>query len=111
MVRRACVLAQLGMSWHQGGLQMARKRYNPEEIVARPQQVDVVVSQGQSMAEAICQIRMSEVTYYRWRQEFGGQQIEQVKRLKDLELENIARRGIRPDAGQAHSAGGGPGMF
>jgi transposase-like protein len=64
---------------------MARKRYKPEEIVAKLRQVDVVVSQDQSMAEAIRQIGVSEVTYYRWRQEFGGLQIEQ---MKDLELEN-----------------------
>jgi hypothetical protein len=56
--------------------------------------VDVLVSQGQVMADPICQIGVSEVTYYRWRQEFGGLKIEQVKRLKELELENnrFARR-------------------
>ena len=68
---------------------MARKRYKPEEIVAKLRQVDVLVSQGQSLVEAIRQIGVSEVTYYRWRQEFGGLKMEQVKRLKDLELENI----------------------
>src|SRR5215471_8947868 len=52
---------------------MARKRYKPEEIVAKLRQVDVLVSQGQAMADAIRQIGVSEVTYYRWRQEFGGQ--------------------------------------
>src|SRR5262249_11097018 len=67
---------------------MARKRYKPEEIVAKLRQVDVLVSQGQDMADAIRQVGVSEVTYYRWRQEFGGLKIEQVKRLKDLELEN-----------------------
>jgi putative transposase len=52
---------------------MARKRYKPEEIVAKLlRQVDVPVSQGQNMVDAIRQIGMSEVTYYRWRQEFGG---------------------------------------
>ena len=51
---------------------MARKRYKPEEIVAKLRQVDVLVSQGQAMADAIRQIEVSEVTYYRWRQEFGG---------------------------------------
>jgi putative transposase len=50
---------------------MARKRYTPEEIVAK-RQVDVLVSQDQNMVGAIRQIEMSEVTYYRWRQEFGG---------------------------------------
>src|SRR5262245_135034 len=67
----------------------------PEEIVAKLRQVDVLVSQGQDMADAIRQIGMSEVTYYRWRQEFGGLKIEQVKRLKDLELEkNRLRTGV-----------------
>jgi putative transposase len=67
---------------------MARKRYKPEEIVAKLRQVDVLVSQGQAMADAIRQIGVSEVRYYRWRQEFGGLKSEQVKRLKDLQLEN-----------------------
>src|SRR4029450_10051983 len=70
----------------------ARKRYKPEEIVAKLRQVDVLVSQGQNMVDAIRQIGVSEVTYYRWRQEFGGLKTEQVKRLKDLELENSRLR-------------------
>jgi putative transposase len=57
---------------------MARKRYKPEEIVAKLRQVDVLVSQGQNMVDAIRQIGVSEVTYYRWRQEFGGLKTEQV---------------------------------
>jgi putative transposase len=71
---------------------MARKRYKPEEIVAKLRQVDVLVSQGQNMVDAIRQIGVSEVTYYRWRQEFGGLKSEQVKRLKDLELESSRLR-------------------
>jgi putative transposase len=71
---------------------MARKRYKPEEIVAKLRQVDVLVSQGQNMVDAIRQIGVSEVTYYRWRQEFGGLKIEQMKRLEDLELENSRLR-------------------
>src|SRR5262249_42590820 len=71
---------------------MTRKRYKPEEIVAKLRQVDVLVSQGQNMADAIRQIGGSEVTYYRWRQEVGGLKTEQVKRLKDLELENSRLR-------------------
>ena len=51
---------------------MPRKRYKPEEIVRKLRQVDVLVSQGSSVADAIRQISVSEVTYYRWRQEFGG---------------------------------------
>ena len=71
---------------------MPRKRHEPEEIVAKLRQVDVLVSQGQSVAEAIRQIGVTEVTYYRWRQEFGGLKSNQVKRLKELEAENTRLR-------------------
>src|SRR5512140_2643118 len=71
---------------------MARKRYKPEEIVAKRRQVDVLVARGQNMVDAIRQIGVSEVTYYRWRQEYGGLKTEQVKRLKELETENARLR-------------------
>ena len=67
---------------------MPRKRYKPEEFVTKLRQVDVLVSQGGSVVDAIRQIEISEVTYYRWRREFGGLKTGQVKRLKDLEVEN-----------------------
>ncbi len=67
---------------------MPRKHYKPEEIVTKLRQVDVLVSQGGSVVDAIRQIGISEVTYYRWRREFGGLKTGQVKRLKDLEVEN-----------------------
>ena len=69
-----------------------RKRHKPEEIVAKLRQVDVLVSQGQSVADAIRSIGVTEVTYYRWRQEFGGLKSDQVKRLKELETENARLR-------------------
>jgi putative transposase len=71
---------------------MPRKHHKPEEIVAKLRQVDVLVSQGHNIADAIRQIGVSEVTYYRWRQEFGGLKTEQVKRLKELETENSRLR-------------------
>ena len=71
---------------------MARKRHTPDEIVAKLRQVDVLVAQGQAVADAIRAIGVSEVTYYRWRQEFGGLKADQVKRLKDLEAENARLR-------------------
>ena len=71
---------------------MPKKRYTPEEIVAKLRQVDVVVSQGQNIADAIRQIGVSEVTYYRWRQEYGGLKADQVKRLTELEQENSRLR-------------------
>jgi transposase-like protein len=71
---------------------MPRKHHKPEEIVAKLREVDVLVSQGQHIADAIRQIGVSEVTYYRWRQEFGGLKSDQVKRLKELETENSRLR-------------------
>lgn len=71
---------------------MGRKRHKPEEIVAKLRQVDVLTTQGQSVAEAIRSIGVTEVTYYRWRQEYGGLKSDQIKRLKDLEQENARLR-------------------
>ena len=67
---------------------MARKRHKPEEIVAKLRQVDVLTGQGTSMAEAIRAIGVTEVTYDRWRQEYGGLKSDQVCRMKELEREN-----------------------
>ena len=67
---------------------MPRKHHKPEEIVAKLRRVDVLVSQGQSVADAVRAIGVTEVTYYRWRQEFGGLKTDQVKRMKELEAEN-----------------------
>ena len=71
---------------------MARKRHKPEEIVAKLRQVDVQTSQGMPIADAIRSIGVTEVTYYRWRNEYGGLKSDQVKRLKDLETENARLR-------------------
>ena len=71
---------------------MPRKRHKPEEIVAKLRQVDVLASQGKTVADAIRAIGVTEVTYYRWRQEFGGLKSGQVKKLKDLETENARLR-------------------
>ena len=71
---------------------MGKKRHPPEEIVSKLRQVDVLVSQGQSVADAVRSIGVTEVTYYRWRQEYGGLKTEQVRRLKQLEAENARLR-------------------
>ena len=67
---------------------MARKRYKAEEIVSKLRQVDVLVAQGTAVADAVRSIGVTLVTFYRWRREYGGLQMDQVKRMKDLELEN-----------------------
>jgi putative transposase len=61
---------------------MSRKRHKPEGIVAKLRQVDVLVSQGQTGADAIRSIGVTEVTYSRWRQEYGGLKSDQVRRIK-----------------------------
>ena len=67
---------------------MSRKRHKPEEIVSKLRQVDVLVAQGTLVADAVRSIGVTEVTYYRWRQEYGGLKSSQVKRMKELETEN-----------------------
>ena len=67
---------------------MARKRYKPEEIVAKLRQVEVLQGQGSTVVDAIRQIGVTEVTYYRWRREYGGMKTDQLRRLKELEKEN-----------------------
>jgi putative transposase len=71
---------------------MPRERHKPEEIVAKLRQVDVLVSQGRSVADAVRSIGVTEMTYHRWRQEFGGLKTEQIRRLKELEAENARLR-------------------
>ena len=71
-----------------GGPRCGRSANRPEEIVAKLRQVDVETSQGKPVAEAVRAIGVTEVTYYRSRQEFGGLKSGQVKKLKDLEAEN-----------------------
>ena len=71
---------------------MARKRHTAEAIVAKLRQVEVLTAQGRTVAEAIRSIGVTEVTFYRWRQEYGGLKGDQVKRLKELEAENVRLR-------------------
>ena len=68
------------------------KKHKPEEIVAKLRQVDVLTSQGTPIADAIRSIGVTEVTYYRWRNEYGGLKSDKVKRLKDLETDNARLR-------------------
>ncbi len=67
---------------------MASKHHKPEEIVGKLRQVEVLVGQGKPVAEAIRTTGVTEPTYYRWRAEYGGLKLDQVRRLKQLEQEN-----------------------
>ena len=67
---------------------MAKKRYRPEEIISKLREADVLISQGKKVVEVIKALGVTDVTYYRWRQEYGGMSVPQAKRLKELEKEN-----------------------
>ena len=67
---------------------MANKRHKPEEIVQKLRQVDVLVGQGMQRVDAIREVRITEQTYYRWRQKYGGMAPEMGKQLRSLEKEN-----------------------
>ncbi len=67
---------------------MARKQHKAEEIVAKLRQVEVLVGQGRTVADGARAIGVTEATYYRWRAEYGGLKLDQVRRLKQLEQEN-----------------------
>jgi putative transposase len=67
---------------------MANKRPKPEEIVTKLRQVEVLIGQGLSRRDAIRQIGVAEQTYYRWRRQYGGMGVDQLKELKRLQKEN-----------------------
>lgn len=69
-----------------------KKAHTPEEIVAKLRQAEVLVGQGKTVADAVRAIGVTEPTYYRWRMEFGGLKLDQVKRVKELERENARLR-------------------
>jgi transposase-like protein len=71
---------------------MPKKTYKPEEVITKLREAEVRLSQGATVAEVIRLLGISEVTYYRWRKEFGGMQVDQAKRLKELEKENARLR-------------------
>ena len=68
------------------------KRAKPEEIIAKLREIEVRLSQGESVGRAVKSIGVTEQTYYRWRKEYGGLQVNQAKRLKDMEKENARLR-------------------
>lgn len=76
---------------------MGKKRHTTEEIVIKLREVDVLQSKGQSLAEACRQIGVSEQTYYNWRKEYGGLKMDQAKRFKQLEQENVRLKKVIAD--------------
>jgi len=71
---------------------MSKKRYRPEEIIAKLREAEVLLAQGMKIPEVAKSIGIHEITYYRWRKEYGGMKVSQAKRLKDLKKENLLLR-------------------
>ena len=71
---------------------MPRKGSRAEEVIAKPREADVLLGRGERVAEVVEALGVSEVTYYRWRQEYGGMSVPRAKRLKELERENARLR-------------------
>ncbi len=67
---------------------MPRKRHSPEQILRKLREVEVALAKDETVASAVKQIEVTEQTYYRWRNEYGGLSIDQARKLKQLELEN-----------------------
>jgi len=76
---------------------MVRRGYRPEQIINKLREAEVLLSQGTTVGEAARKIGVTEQTYYRWRREYGGMRIEQVKRLKELEKENTRLKRLVAD--------------
>ncbi len=68
---------------------MPIKRYRPEEIIKLPRLVEIETGQGKTTALACKSLGFTEQSYYRWRKEYGGLQINQAKRFKELQKENV----------------------
>jgi len=76
---------------------MAKKGYTPEQIINKLREAEILLSQGNSISEASRKIGVSEQTYYRWRKEYGGMRVEQAKKLKELEKENVRLKKLVAD--------------
>jgi putative transposase len=64
------------------------KRAKPEEIIVKLREVEVRLSRGETVGQAVRSIGVTEQTYYRWRREYGGMGVDQARRLRGLEKEN-----------------------
>ncbi len=76
---------------------MPKKKYRAEDIINKLREADVMQAEGMSVAEVVKILGIHEQTYYRWRREYGGMKVTQMKRLKTLEQENLRLRKVVSD--------------
>ncbi len=73
------------------------QKTNAEQVVLKLRQIEVQTAQGKSLALACREAEISEQSYYRWRKEYGGLQVDQARKMKDLERENARLRRLVAD--------------
>ncbi len=76
---------------------MGRKIYKPEQIIGKLREAELEINQGQTVGKACRKIGVTEQTYYRWRKAYGGLRVDQAKRLKELEKENVRLKKLVAD--------------
>lgn len=76
---------------------MIRKRFNAEQIISKLREAEVELAKGANVALVVRKLGISEQTYYRWRKEYGGMKVEQARRLKELEVENVRLKKLVAD--------------
>ena len=76
---------------------MPKKRFSAEQIVVLLRQIEVLMSQGKAAPIACREAGISQQSYYRWRKEYGGLELDQAKRMKDLEKENARLKRLVAD--------------
>jgi len=78
-------------------MRMGRKRHTAEQIIAKLREAEVALAKGQPLALVVRKLEIAEQTYYRWRKEYGGLRVDQAKRLKELEKENVRLKRLVAD--------------
>ncbi len=76
---------------------MGRKHFKPEQIIHMLREAEIKLAGGKKIGEVCRELAISEQSYYRWRKEYGGMQISQAKKLKDLERENARLKRLVAD--------------
>src|SRR5687767_12382089 len=92
------------MLWEARQNMATRKSHSPEQVVGKLATADRMLGEGKDVADVCCELAISEQTYDRWGNQFGGLQADDAKRLKDLERENAALKRLLADAGAGKAA-------
>jgi putative transposase len=79
------------------GTLMKRRRHTPEQIIRKLREAERMLGEGKTIPEAAKELGISEQTYHRWRNQYGGMKAQDAKRLKELERENVSLKAIVAD--------------